>query len=193
MYTKKELDAYLAAERRKTKESGSTGHSTGKAAEVTAAVLNTPDAEFAAYKPDDKGGMTAVRTTPVRDFRDTTAAVVGKALGLDKAEQGRLADSMEFSVGYGRAFNAAADMAEAAYLSTGRAKAKPQIGADVSRITIRLEKVPADAKPTSKIVKKADGTYESVPTGMIVETAEHRVLKAKNTTRPWHRKQHPAK
>ena len=150
------------------KESTTTrGHSSGVAAEVTANILNTPDFQMPTYKEDGKGSVETTTTTPIADFRDATASVVGKAMGLDRAETAALAGKLDFTKSYGEAFNNAADAAEAAYLSTGRAKVKPQIGDD------------------TKIVQKADGTYESVPTGNVVTTKEHRIVKAKNTTRAW--------
>lgn len=178
----KEFQNYLDS----LKESTTTrGHSSGVAAEVTANILNTPDFQMPSYKEDGKGSVETTTTTPIADFRDATASVVGKAMGLDRAETAALSGKLDFTKSYGEAFNNAADAAEAAYLSTGRAKVKPQIGDDISRVSVRLETVPEKVEETTKIVQKADGTYESVPTGNVVTTKEHRIVKAKNTTRAW--------
>ncbi len=159
------------------------GHSNGVAAEVTANMLNTPDFEMPVYK-EGANGVETTYSTPVADFRDATAAAAGKALGLDKAETAALSSKLDFGKSYGEAFNAAADAAEACYLSTGRAKIKPQLGEDISRVSIRLEKVDEKTEETTKIVQDGD-KYVSVPTGNIVTTKEHRIVKAKNTTRSW--------
>ena len=178
---KKAFDAWLSDLAAKTE---TRGYSSGVAAEVTSNILNTPDFEMPVYK-EGKDGVETVMTHPIADFRDATASAAGKALGLDRAETAALSSKLEFGRSYGEAFNAAADAAEAAYMSTGRAKVKPQIGEDVSRVSIRLESVDEKTEETSKIVQNADGKYESVPTGNLVTTRKHRIVKAKNVTRPW--------
>ena len=190
---KHELEQLLATERQKA-AAGSAGNSTGLAAEITAAVLNTPDAELPRYTSDGKGGYTVSRTTPVKDFRDATAAAAAKVLGLDRQETAKLADGIKFNAAYGRTFNETAALTEAAYLSTGRALNKPQLGPDVSRASIRLKKVEAKSEATTKIVKdEATGTYKSVPTGQIGHTAEHKVLVARSVTREWAKTSTPDK
>lgn len=178
----REFDKYLDEVRKGTE---SRGYSAGVAAEVTANILNTPDFEMPSYKEDGKGGVETTTTKPIQDFRDATATVVGKALSLDRAETAALSGKLNFGKSYGEAFNAAADAAEAAYMSTGRARVKPQIGEDISRVSIRLEEVDEKTEETSKIVQGPDGKYSSVPTGNEVTTKAHRIVRAKNTTRPW--------
>lgn len=178
---KNEFSAWLDDVAAKTE---TRGHSNGVAAEVTANLLNTPDFEMPSYK-EGANGVETTYSTPIADFRDATAAAAGKALGLDKAETAALSGKLDFGKSYGEAFNAAADAAEACYLSTGRAKNKPQIGEDVSRVSIRLEKVDSKTEETTKIVQDESGKYVSVPTGNVVTTKEHRIVKAKNTTRSW--------
>lgn len=166
------------------KKGESRGYSAAVASEVTANLLNTPDFEMPSYSQGEDGKAVVTTTTPVKNFRNATAGVVSKALGLDKAETAALADKMEFGKSYGEAFNNAADAAEAVYLSTGRARVKPQIGDDVTRVSIRLEAIPEKTEETSKIVNEG-GQYKSVPTGNIVTTKEHRAAKVKNSVRPW--------
>lgn len=178
---KAEFESWLADVAAKTE---TRGYSAGVASEVTTNLLNTPEFEMPSYKEGADGGVVTTYTNPISEFRDATAAAAGKALGLDKAETAALSGKLDFTRSYGEAFNAAADAAEACYLSTGRAKVKPQIGDDISRVSIRLEKVDGKTEETSKIVE-VDGKYSSVPTGNVVTTKEHRIVKAKNTTRSW--------
>lgn len=182
----KEFNAYLKNVQEETKIIGSIGNSTGLAADISAKLLNTPTYEFESYKDDGKGGVTAIKATPIKDFRDATAAVAAKAIGLDRTETAAMSDKLEFPQSYGASFNAAADATEAAYLSTGRSKVKPQIGKDVARVTLRLEDVPEHTERTKMIQKNpSTGTYESVPTGKEVTTKKHGVVKVKNVVRPW--------
>ena len=183
---KSEFGEYLGGVREAVKTTGSNGNSGAVATEITTKLLNTPEFEMPSYKENAKGGFDTIPSLPVKEFRAQVANASAKALGMDRADADALSDKLEFTQAFGASFNAAADAAEACYLSTGRTKNKPQLSGDVSRVSMRIGTVAAKTEDTKKIVQDPKTKkYESVPTGKRVTTKEHQVMKLKNSTMPW--------
>lgn len=184
--TKKEVEAMIAEVRKTSKDTGSTGNSRGILCDIATGILNCPDYEMPNFKVGKDGSAEKFMTQPAKEFRTQTANVVSKTLGLDKADTQRLEDEMEFTPKFAGAMVDVTDAITGEYLSTGRAKLMPTMAEDQARMMISIVTAPEKTSETSKIVKnEAKGIYESVPTGKIVTTKEHQVLKVKNGTRPW--------
>ena len=192
MYSQKDVDAFVKKTADETKKANTTGNSYGLQKEITKQVLNCPDYIQKNYK---ENGETAVaeETKPVQALRDELAKTAGRTLGLDKADVAKLSAEMEFSQNAAQAFNQVSDLATMKYLETGHKKTMPAIDPDMARMGIYLYDVPSDTKATTKIVEDGNGGHKVVPTGKVVTTAEHTVMKTKNGVRPWQKTAKPAK
>lgn len=162
-----------------------TAHSYSDRRDITKALLNCPEYEGKNYRADENNNPVADITYPVKEFRSVLAKEVGRAAGLDKEDAENLANNIEFSGNFAKAFNDVSDYAASESLSTGRALKYPKTNPKCGDFKILMYEVPEKTEDTMKIVADENGGHKQVPTGNTVTTEAHFVLKSKNRPAPW--------
>lgn len=124
-------------------------------------------------------GVTEVGSHPARDFRDGMKKVIGKTFGVDSGEVGKL-DDVELPRSVTDPMLEGVSFVQKDYLDSGRGLSIPTTHKDEAVMKISLKEVGEKTIDTKKIVKKDDGTYESVPTGERVTHKARKVISPSN-------------
>ena len=150
------------------------------------AMLNSPDHEVSVYakknmKPD--GTPTPVMKNPSQRLRDSLKPTL-RHMGLDKADVLKM-DTVEFSKEQAAAMMDAATFVIKDYLDAGRRFVFPITRTDETQMSLRMDHVDEKVTKPNRFVVGNDGKSVPQPTGKVVTTKAHTVMKARNSVPFW--------
>lgn len=145
--------------------------------------LNDIDYEFVEFKVKNSE-LVEERSNPVKDLRQGIATSLKNAGIIDTADIEKVVNDTEFTKSTAEAFATSAKMHVRNAIETGRFYQIEPGDKKSSKTVLYSKKIDKKDVETSKIVKKADGTYESVPTGDTVRTDAHNEVGVKNKIGP---------
>ena len=179
---KSTFETVLADIKKSAKDKNSTRFSKSDFVNSTTALLNSDDYEESNYVKNGNDA-TEVKVRPAHKFREALKPVL-KQMGIDNAELDRIHD-VQFPKAAGEAMYDLTASAIRGYMDTGRAFVFPMMSKDETQMSIASADVKEKTVETRVIQQKADGGYESVPTGKSATTKKHRAIKASNKVPPW--------
>lgn len=145
--------------------------------------LNDIDYEYTEFKVKNSE-LVEEKSTPVKDLRQGIAQSLKNAGVIDSAEIDKVVNDTEFNKATAEAFATAAKMHIRNALDTGRYYNIDPGDKKSAKTVLYTKKVDKKDVETSKIVKNADGTYKSEPTGDTVRTDAHNVVGVSNKVGP---------
>ena len=145
--------------------------------------LNDVDYEFVEFKIKNSE-LVEEKTKPISELRKGIATSLKNAGVIDTADIEKVINDTEFNKATAEAFAQSAKMHVRNSIETGRFYNIEPGDKKSSKTVLYSKKIDKKDVETSKIVKKADGTYESVPTGDTVRTDTHNEIGVKNKVGP---------
>lgn len=145
--------------------------------------LNDVDYEYTEFKIKNSE-LVEEKSTPIKDFRQGMANSLKSAGIIDGADVEKVVNDAEFNKATAEAFATAAKMHVRNNLETGRFYQIDPGDKKSSKTVLYSKKVEKKDVATSKIVKKADGTYSTELTGDTVRTDAHNEVGVKNKVGP---------
>ena len=176
-----ELCGEIAA---KVNKNGNHSFSKSDLVSMTQELINTPEHEVDVYAKNGDKEPTIITTNPVKNYRDSLKPIL-KNFGVDSAEAEKI-DTMPFGKKHAEAICDLATCMVKDYTATGRKLNLPITSKTDAQMSITQDRVKTRTTETNKIVKdEATGKFSTVPTGNIVTTKEHSVMKAGNAVPYW--------
>lgn len=145
--------------------------------------LNDVDYEYVEFKIKNSE-LVEEKSNPVKDLRKGIATSLKNAGVIDTADIEKVVNDTELNKATAEAFAASAKMHVRNAIETGRFYNIEPGDKKSSKTVLYSKKIDKKDVETSKIVKKTDGTYESVPTGDTVRTDTHNEIGVKNKVGP---------
>lgn len=150
------------------------------------AMLNSPDHEVPVYTKKNvkaDGSPVPVMKNPSQRLRESLKPTL-RHMGLDKADTLKM-DTVEFSKEQAAAMMDAATFVIKDYLSSGRRFVFPITKTDEAQMSLRMDDVEEKVTKPNRFVQDENGRSIPQPTGKVVTTKAHNVLKARNAVPFW--------
>lgn len=163
------------------KENSKTTRAASKKIDVDLAYqeLNDLDYEFTEFKIKNNE-LVEEKSNPVADMRKGIATSLKNAGVIDSADVDKVVNDTELNKATAEGFAAAAKMHVRDYISTGRYYQIEPADKKSARTVLFSKTIDKKDVETSKIVKNADDSYSSVPTGDTVRTDKHQEIGVRN-------------
>lgn len=145
--------------------------------------LNDVDYEYVEFKVKNSE-LVEEKSTPIKDLRKGIATSLKNAGVIDNADIDKVVNDVELNKATAEAFATASRMHVRNNLETGRYYNIDPGDKKTAKTVLFNKKVEKKDTATSKIVKKADGTYVSEPTGDTVRVDAHSEIGVRNKVGP---------